>query len=71
MEFGGNNKRRAVKYPLRVQLYDNPPEDDISLEQFYILGKKRMEGNEAILYLRSYAHLYYLNFTTIYSSTRR
>ena len=46
MEFGGNNKRRVVKYPLRVQLYDEPPEDDISLEQFYLLGKKRMEGKK-------------------------
>ena len=43
MQFGGDNKKR-VKYPLRVQLYDKPPEDDISLEEFYQLGKKRIEG---------------------------
>ena len=44
MQFGGEQKKR-LKYPLRVQLYDKPPEDDISLEEFYLLGKKRMEGN--------------------------
>ena len=43
MQFGDDHKRRQ-KYPLRVQLYDKPPEDDISLEEFYLLGKKRMEG---------------------------
>ena len=44
MQFGGDRKRQQ-KYPLRVQLYDKPPEDEISLEEFYLLGKKRMEGS--------------------------
>ena len=43
MQFGGDHKRQQ-KYPLRVQLYEKPPEYDISLEEFYLLGKKRMEG---------------------------
>ena len=57
MQFGGEQKRR-VKYPLRVQLYDKPPEDDISLEEFYLLGKKRMEGKRRLLQ-------YYINVATI------
>lgn len=47
MQFGGEQKKR-LKYPLRVQLYDKPPEDDISLEEFYLLGKKRMEVLRAV-----------------------
>ena len=52
MQFGGDVKRRP-KYPLRVQLYDKPPEDDISLEEFYLLGKKRMEGEIVVALITS------------------
>lgn len=52
MQFGGDVKRRP-KYPLRVQLYDKPPEDDISLEEFYLLGKKRMEGRIVVTLITS------------------
>lgn len=45
MQFGGDHTKRQQKYPLRVQLYETPPDDDISLEEFYLLGKKRMDGN--------------------------
>ena len=44
MQFGGNRKHREQRYPLRVHLYDKPPQEDIALEEFYKLAEKRLKG---------------------------